>query len=115
MAQIDCKIDKDANGITTVSYTVQRIDLGDELNLITDTPNAALRWNGNLPFDSVQAGEVYPLPHVSASPKTFKVMKAMPLSSPVAECGEQEGDNLFEPWAGAGFPNIGSSQKQSTS
>jgi hypothetical protein len=107
MALIDCKIDKDANGKTTVTYTVQRIDPGDELNLITDTPNAALRWKNDFPFDSGKAGEVYPLPHVSADPKPFKVMKLMPLSSAVAECGEQDGGNLFQPWAGAGFPNLG--------
>ena len=68
MALIDCKIDKDANGQTTVSYTVQRIDPGDELNLITETPNAALRWSHDLPFGPAQAGEVYVLPHSSTDP-----------------------------------------------
>src|ERR1700755_357370 len=102
MALIDCKIDKDATGKTTVSYSVRRIDPGDELNLVTDTSNAALRWNGDHPFEAVQAGDVYLLPNVSTVTKPFKVVRPLPFSSAVAECGEQIGGNVFEPWAGEG-------------
>jgi hypothetical protein len=108
MALIDCKIDKDANGNTTVSYTVRRFDPGDELNLVTETPNAALKWNSDSPFDAASAGDVYALPHLSTAPKPFKIVKLMPLNSAIAQCGEKDSDNFFQPWAGAGFPNIGS-------
>jgi hypothetical protein len=111
MALIGCKIDKDANGRTTVTYSVQRIDPGDELNLISDTTNAALKWNSGVPLAAARAGEVYPLPHVNAAAKPFKVTEPMSLSSAVAECGEQGDDNVFKPWAGDGFPTIGSKEQ----
>ncbi len=101
MALITCRINKDANGTTEVSYTVHRLDPGDEVILTTDTANAALEWTGTSPFAPAVTAKRFMIPHSAASSAPLKITNSEPQ---VAKCGVVDSDGQFQSWPGGGFP-----------
>jgi hypothetical protein len=108
MALIEFKVNLDANNNIAVEATVLRVDPGDEVVLVTSTPNTALRFNPGSPFAAPAAEKIYLLPKETPS-EPIQVTKSADLSQ-VAECGEADGAGNFAPWVG-GFPNGGGTNK----
>jgi hypothetical protein len=105
MARIEYKIDLDKNGRTSVVGTIIRIDPGDEIALVTNTANAALRWTAASPFESPAAESTYLMPQATAAPAPLRVLRPT-LMAGLAECGEKDGNGNFTPWPGtSGFPD----------
>ncbi len=102
MAAITCKINRDAKGNAEVIYTVHRLDPGDEVTLTTDTPNAAVEWEGPPAFGLAAGHKVLMIPQSGDSKVAHKVKKAMP---PAATCGEVGSHGKFIAWPGEGFPS----------
>jgi hypothetical protein len=109
MALIEFKIDRDATGKTVIVSTVRRMDPGDEIVLITDTPGTALQWHVGSPFAEPAAGDVYPVPMSSDAAPPMLITKVIDMSQEVAQCGNGGGDVGFEAWpgGGGGFPSLG--------
>ena len=111
MAQIEFRIDKDDTGKVVIAARVLRLDPGDEIHLATDTPNAALQFNGESPFLAPDTAKVYMLPGVDAPRRALKPAKAIDMSLSLALCGVSFGDGQFAAWStGAGFPDPGNFQ-----
>jgi hypothetical protein len=108
MALIEYKINLDGSGKVVVTSIIRRLDPGDEILVVTETPNAALQWKASSPFASPAAEEIYVLPQASASGQPLQVTRAIDLSQELAQCGEGDGKGNFVPWlqSGGGFPGI---------
>lgn len=107
MALITCNINRDGNGITKITYTVQRLDQNDELILVSNTTNAALNWTGASPFAPAAATKPLLVPQASAAPAPLKITASTQQN---AICGEVD-NGVFFPWQGAGFPIPGTQTK----
>jgi hypothetical protein len=109
MAQIEYLIDL-TNGVVTITPTIRRLDPGDEIHLITTTPNAALRWDAESPFLTPAEESVLLLRQKDSPAQALTPSKPIDLSKALGQCGETDGSGgNFTPWVnGAGFP-IGTS------
>src|SRR5579871_3676243 len=109
MALIEYKIDRDINGNITIASTVLRIDPGDEIRLITTTPEAALEFSIDSPFSAPAAEKVYILPRADSASSTLKVTRSIDLLKGVAQCGGADSAGNFTAWGGSsgGFPGTG--------
>lgn len=109
MARIEYRINQDPSGNVTVVSTIERLDPGDEILLVTTTGNAALQWIGESPFAPPADGKVFLLPHTDGSPEPLQVLKSVDMSAGVAQCGESDSGGNFRPWkqGQAGFPGVG--------
>jgi hypothetical protein len=104
MAQIEYLIDL-KNGIVTITPTIRRLDPGDEIHLITTTPNAALQWNNESPFLTPAAESVLVLRQTSSPAQVLNPAKPIDLSEALGQCGETDDAGKFTAWVnGAGFP-----------
>ena len=108
MAKITCNINQDDDGYTTVTCTVHRIDENDEVTLVTDTPNYAMKWVKSPPFAQVAENELYLLPLAHAPAKPLQVTKTTLMNHKMAICGELDTEGKFTAYPGDGFPDIGS-------
>jgi hypothetical protein len=107
MARIEYRINRDKTGGASVVATVIRVDPGDEVLIVTDTPNATVRWNDISPFAPPAAEEVYVLPNSTVPSVPLTVVRSIEMVS-VADCGEKNSNGDFTAWPGAsGFPNPG--------
>jgi hypothetical protein len=108
MAQIEFRINLDGNGNVTIVPTIERLDPGDRIHLVTDTPNAALRWNGDSPFLAPAAGKVTLLTPSDSPRQTLEIARPTDMSKPLAQCGEGRNDGSFTSWpqVGGGFPHV---------
>jgi hypothetical protein len=105
MARIEYTINLE-NGNTTIVTAVQRLDPGDEVVMITKTPNTALQFNTVSPFDAPANGKIYMLPREGSPSQTLKVARSIDLSKEskeVVQCGESFGSGNFKAWAGVGI------------
>jgi hypothetical protein len=108
MARIQYQINRDSSGNITVVGSIQRIDPGDEIVMVTGTPGTALQWVADSPFADPAAGKVFVLHQADASQHPLRATRAIDMSQSVATCGETDGSGNFTPWSqGAGFPGIG--------
>jgi hypothetical protein len=106
MAQIAYQINMDKDGTVTIVPVIRRLDPGDEIHLITSTPNAALRWNTGSPFQTPAAESVLLLRQTNSPAQVLNPAKPIDLSEALAQCGETDGGGNFIPWGnGPGFPN----------
>jgi hypothetical protein len=113
MALIEFRIDLDGNNNVTIVSTVQRIDPGDEIVMITSTANAALQFNADSPFAAPAAEKILLLPQ-GESRMPLQVARSIDLSQEVALCGTADSEGNFNAWTqGAGFPGNGPIHNQS--
>jgi hypothetical protein len=108
VARIQFQINRDSSGKVTVAGSIQRIDPGDEIVMVTGTPGTALQWVADSPFAAPAAGKVFVLQQTNASQHPLRATKSIDMSQNVARCGETDSAGNFTPWSqGAGFPGIG--------
>jgi hypothetical protein len=109
MALIEYKIDLDANGDVTIVPTIKRLDPGDEIHLVTETPDAALQFNNESPFLPPDADKVHILRPAGAAPQPLRPAAPIDLSQELAQCGKADSSGTFIPWlqGKSGFPGVG--------
>jgi hypothetical protein len=112
MAQIEFRINLDGNGNLTIVPTIERLDPGDRIHLVTDTPNAALRWNGDSPFLPPAADNVLLLTPASGPRQALEIARPTDMSQSLAQCGEKREDGSFSVWPQlkSGFPRVPDNQ-----
>ncbi|HME08707.1 MAG TPA: hypothetical protein VKG25_16745 [Bryobacteraceae bacterium] len=110
MALIEINISM-VNGTLTIVPTIKRLDPSDEIHLISNTANAALKFNDNAPFRLPGADNVYMLPQPTDTRQPLQLSRSIDVSDPAsdgfAQCG-QHINGEFQAWlqSGGGFPPI---------
>ena len=113
MAQIQFQIDYDSNGKVIITSTIQQIDPGDKVTLVTATPQTALQWGIPSPFAPPADGKLYVLPMASSGSPALGVTTPVDMSKAVAQCGGVDTTGKFTPWGGSGggFPGGGGTNR----